>query len=407
MNSNFGLLRGRWQSLGKLGQEAEQYVTSDPSVALFKLRLYAEKMTDEILRLEGINSLELDNQVDKLGKLEEEQLLSAEILKMFHDIRKAGNRAAHTGEGTVHEARMRCDQASYLGSWFVKHYLGGNGSKKQKMFGRNQHLFVRIRPLWVSIPVVILIIWVGTVLISFFSISANGGLDSANTENTISEYTKTAPSEDITLDVTPENYDGTIYINNKPIDAATSDKLKDYPVLNIDVGSKVHAEWTFPWGKMKSDTQQVEEGSDSMEFQAKADPQLRKKLIDFFNKFAKQCIRERQKDTDDPDLGKFVSGYLNYTCEDVSIEHNEKLIETGIDFKNSRPEIETLAFSDPYLIFMLYAYFKYEVDGVTQTHHGGFRLVYDETKKSWSIESENVHQGEFEDNPEAIITKFK
>jgi hypothetical protein len=74
MNRNFDRLTGRWQSLGKLGQEAEQYVTGDPSVALFKLRLFAEKMTDEILRLEGINPLEMDNQIDKLSKLEETQL---------------------------------------------------------------------------------------------------------------------------------------------------------------------------------------------------------------------------------------------------------------------------------------------------------------------------------------------
>jgi type I restriction enzyme R subunit len=116
MNRNFDQLTGKWQLIGKLGQEAEQYVTGDPSVALFKLRLFAEKMTDEILRLEGISPLEMDSQVDKLGKLEEKQRLPEEILKMFHSIRKAGNRAVHAGEGTVSEASMLLGQASRLGS---------------------------------------------------------------------------------------------------------------------------------------------------------------------------------------------------------------------------------------------------------------------------------------------------
>jgi hypothetical protein len=43
---------------------------------------------------------------------------------------------------------------------------------------------------------------------------------------------------------------------------------------------------------------------------------------------------------------------------------------------------------------MLYAYFKYEVNGETQTRNDGFRLVYDETKKSWFIDSISVHEGD-------------
>jgi hypothetical protein len=40
------------------------------------------------------------------------------------------------------------------------------------------------------------------------------------------------------------------------------------------------------------------------------------------------------------DFSKFVSGVINSTCKDVSIEHNEKLIETGIDFINSGPDVD-------------------------------------------------------------------
>lgn len=442
-SSNFDRLTGRWQTLGKYGQEAAQYVTSDPSVALFKLRLFAETMTDEILRLEGISVLKTDKQVDKLGKLEEEQILSAEVRKIFHNIRKAGNKAAHSGKGTSREARVLLQQASYLASWFAERYIDNNYERKQKPHGNTQQnlgphkvprFFVRIRPLLVFIPLVIFIgsiaddrtkyfvaiffiiymflrgrllrsgyrttVWTILSLLCAVFISVIGVLDHfTNTTGTeISKYTETVSGKDIIVNLTPENYDATIYINDKPID--TTDHLGSD---DIDVGSKVHVEWTFPWGKMKSEPQTVEAETQVMKFEAKVDPQLKKELTDFFNEFAQQCVKARQEA--DPYLVTLVSGDVGYMCEDpLENELNEKLIETGIDFESSTPVIHESFLSDPILVFGLRAYFKCEVNGETQTHSGYFRLVYHEKIKSWSIKNKAIDSGGF--GPETVITKF-
>jgi hypothetical protein len=567
-NSNFDRLTGRWQLLGKLGQEAEQYVTNDPSVALFKLRLYAEKMTDEILRLEGINTLELDNQVDKLSKLEEEHLLSAEILKIFHHIRKAGNRAAHLGEGTIEEASILLDQASYLGSWFIERYVEnsrvfgkfrqdaeqymtrdpsvtlfklrifaekmieeilrlegiivretnhqvdklrilegkqllpaeilmifhhirnasnraahtGEGTieearllleqasrlgswfaeyavnsagknKSSSSVGKNKLSFVPIFPLVAFIPFEALVgriygiglafviaiffiryirrrrrlnkrghhmigytFWCGVCLFGVLGLliqsqviktaSSQDSYYSLYSQDDATENTGT-PSDSIYFDLYDdyyEDYHSIFYINNKLID------FPEYSVSrDIKIGSKIRAEWTFPWGKMKSDTQQVEERSEHMEFYPKADPQLQKQLTDFFNKFANQCVQAKRENNSD--IVTLVSGDIGYMCEDVSfLDHNEKLSETGIDFKNSKPELYESIFNDSKLVFKLSAYITYETDRETQTLNGSLRLVYDKTKKSWFIDNwstDLLDQGEFGENPEVITTKFE
>jgi hypothetical protein len=380
-------------------------------------------------------------------------------LKIFHNIRKAGNRAAHLGEGTSEEASILLRQASRLGSWFVERYVENNGGEQQKpitplytspsshgfqrttesviskLFFRSLGLFGRILSLILigsiagigtAFCVAIFYIiqmwlrrklhrngycttgWTKLTLFCVLLISVLGGVihytnTNTGTETETSKYTHTVASEDISINLSLKDYDAKIYINDKPVDTNTTD---DYLVITANVGSKVHTEWTFPWGKMKSDTQQVKEGSESMEFQPKADPQLRKQLINFFNEFAKQCIQSKIEDNRDEQV-TLVSGSVDYTCWDVSYDKNEKLIETGIDFKNSKPEIEEPAFSDPYLMFMLKAYFRYEVNGETETHHGGFRLVYDETKKSWSIKNEKIDWGEYKGNSEAVITEFE
>ncbi|MXQ55294.1 DUF4145 domain-containing protein [Shimazuella alba] len=568
MNSNFDKLTGKWQSLGKLGQEAEQYVTSDPSVALFKLRLFAEKMTEEILRLEGINTFEFDNQVDKLNKLEEEQLLSAEILMVFHHIRKAGNKAAHTGEGTTEETHMLLDQASYLGSWFIERYVENNrvfgkfiqdaeqyvtsdpsvalfklrifaekmieeilrlegiivletnhqidklskleekqllpaeilmvfhhirkagnraahtgegtteeasilleqasrlcswfaeyvtnndGKERKSLgkilryisVGKNNLSFVPILPLVAIIPfeafiwsiygvgfafgvamtLFIIYIWrrarlnrsghrkIGyTFWIGVFLIGSLGLLIEEDVIKTTSykdiDFTL-FPQDDVTTgSETMKNFnvydsfydDSTLYIDNKIIDTTNIS-------WNIDVGSKIYAEWTFPWGGMKSDTQHVE--TEYMQLYPKADPQLQKQLTNFLNEFAKQCVQAKLKNN--PNIVTLVSGDIDDMCKNASFfDDNEKLIETGIDFKNSKPEFySSFLFNDYVLVFKLSAYIKYDTDGETETLDGSLRLIYNKTKKNWSVEhwsTDLLDQGEYENNPDVVITKFE
>ena len=214
-------------------------------------------------------------------------------------------------------------------------------------------------------------------------------------------------SENIEVNVENSDYNATVYINDEPQPVDT-----DYVYFHgVNDGSEVHAEWLFPWGKMKSVTDQVRYRStlsklfdkpQSIWLIPEADPQLKKQLTNFFNAFAKQCIQSTRED--DPDLAPFVSGEINDICKDVSDNDHEKLVETGIAFDTSWP-----ISSDDHPSFGITAYFKYEVNGETEAHYGDFFLVYDKTKKSWSIESESsggTDSEDFKDNPDAVITKF-
>jgi hypothetical protein len=92
-------------------------------------------------------------------------------------------------------------------------------------------------------------------------------------------------------------------------------------------------------------------------------------------------------------------------------DDNDKLIETGIDFKNSKPEFySSFLLHDYVLVFKLSDYIKYDTDRETETLDGRLRLVYDKTKKSWSIgngSTDLLDQGEYENNPDVVITKFE
>ena len=121
----FHRLTGEWSAIRKKGEEAEKYADLDPSAALIKLRIFAEKLMDKIIHKEDLEMVvaQTDRQVDKLKKLELLGILPDKILEKFHDIRSAGNQAAHRGKGTSKEARMLLWQASYLAKWFVEDYL--------------------------------------------------------------------------------------------------------------------------------------------------------------------------------------------------------------------------------------------------------------------------------------------
>jgi hypothetical protein len=49
---------------------------------------------------------------------------------MLHNVRKVGNRAAHTGVGTTNKARKILDQSSFLAGWFVDYYVEGTGYRE-------------------------------------------------------------------------------------------------------------------------------------------------------------------------------------------------------------------------------------------------------------------------------------
>lgn len=121
--SNFAFLNKSWPVLAENARLAEQYITSDPNAALFKMRIFSEKLIDLIivaLKLKIDNSF---SQHDKIQMLRKQQINGA-IPDSFDIVRKIGNKAAHDGYSDLADAR-KCLLCIYkLSAWFYAKVTG-------------------------------------------------------------------------------------------------------------------------------------------------------------------------------------------------------------------------------------------------------------------------------------------
>lgn len=120
--SNFSYLAEEYPQLAKIGQLAERNTFIDPSTSLSKLRLLSEKITKLILQYERIEEPDYTDQVKRIQLLHYGGAISQEINDLLHAIRKSGNKATHTGEGTSAEAKFILRQAVKVVKWFSAVY---------------------------------------------------------------------------------------------------------------------------------------------------------------------------------------------------------------------------------------------------------------------------------------------
>lgn len=124
MKSNFDIFPKDWKFLAMIGKSAEQHVYRDPNAAMVRLRSFAEKLTDVLFQLESLKVNKEDTQFTKLNLLQSEEVLSDDIVSLFHTIRKIGNDAAHDGNyGQTKEAIEILGFAFYLSCWFMEVYV--------------------------------------------------------------------------------------------------------------------------------------------------------------------------------------------------------------------------------------------------------------------------------------------
>lgn len=107
--------------LARLMTQARNYASDDPEAALAKLRLFGEKLSDQLLRKAGLNvSL---NQFSRLNTLQNEGLLPRQVLDVLHAIRKLGNRAVHEGGASAREAHALISLADKVCLWYSSVHL--------------------------------------------------------------------------------------------------------------------------------------------------------------------------------------------------------------------------------------------------------------------------------------------
>ncbi len=120
--SNFTFLKEGYVDFFELALLAEKNSFHDPSTTLSKLRILAEKLTGYLIDFEQLEEPYDDRQISRLKTLELQSDTPSEIISILHALRKSGNKASHSGEGTKAEARYMLRQAFYVTKWFVEVY---------------------------------------------------------------------------------------------------------------------------------------------------------------------------------------------------------------------------------------------------------------------------------------------
>jgi type I restriction enzyme R subunit len=97
---NFEFLRDHWPELAGLGGLAESYAHTDPTSAVFNLRLLAENLVKDIYRDLKLPKPNRTTQIDLLKDASFEAITPKVVRDKLHAIRVQGNKAVH-GEGAT------------------------------------------------------------------------------------------------------------------------------------------------------------------------------------------------------------------------------------------------------------------------------------------------------------------
>ena len=115
---NFEFLRDKWPELAILGGFAEQYAWPDPESALVKLRSFVEAMIHRFYDENNIPKPISDSLFELLNADDFKKAVPAVVLNAFHNIRLAGNKAAHGELIPRFNVTDLLKEAFDLGWWF-------------------------------------------------------------------------------------------------------------------------------------------------------------------------------------------------------------------------------------------------------------------------------------------------
>jgi type I restriction enzyme, R subunit len=122
---NFRFLAKHNELLDLLGGQAERYFAGgDPNTALIKIRQFGEALAQIVAAYVGLERRDGDDFRGLLDRLSNEGVLrESDASRLFHDLRRAGNRAAHEFTGTHSEALFQLKMARKLAVWFHRHVV--------------------------------------------------------------------------------------------------------------------------------------------------------------------------------------------------------------------------------------------------------------------------------------------
>ncbi|MEB3885213.1 DUF4145 domain-containing protein [Lyngbya sp. CCY1209] len=128
---NFAFLQEHDPQLVRLATVAESYFNEDPVTCLMKLRQFGELLAQLTAANVGLYADPSESQLVLLRRLAENHLISGDVKRLFHELRKAGNDATHHLAGDHRTALSHLKYARELGIWFhrtfaqSKHFKAG------------------------------------------------------------------------------------------------------------------------------------------------------------------------------------------------------------------------------------------------------------------------------------------
>lgn len=127
---NFGALTAIEPLLAVYGAGAESSIYSDPNGALVKCRQFGEVLAEQLVvrtktRCDG------DRQIDRIAALERAGILTADTVRVLHDIRTRGNAATHNHLFDVRSALSALERCWQLGNLLL---IAVSGARKPSSF---------------------------------------------------------------------------------------------------------------------------------------------------------------------------------------------------------------------------------------------------------------------------------
>lgn len=129
MSCNFDFLADEFPILSSYGNQADGYRKSDPNSALIKVGMIGESIVNLIYDYTGTALPSDQKAVSKIDKLAREGYLPKQVTNLLHEMRKARNKAVHSGYESPDLADSLVRVAHSICLWFAMSF----GSRKYEL----------------------------------------------------------------------------------------------------------------------------------------------------------------------------------------------------------------------------------------------------------------------------------
>ena len=123
----FIYLEKEYQELYSLATDIDKLVFTAPHTVIVKSRVYIEKLSEQIAKLEGLDNLNVVSLADRLSSLSRNGVLDNVVGEYFYQVRKIGNKAAHEEVDTELLLALNIHNYIYkITCWFIETYVDYN-----------------------------------------------------------------------------------------------------------------------------------------------------------------------------------------------------------------------------------------------------------------------------------------